>query len=188
MPWQCLVIVAKQEYDQCAVFVSLAYYCTSYFEHFKEKIAYLLPCKFRRSWCKQSRLVKPWFSFDLNFIFKSSGTALLERIGSYEPLPSFSQEKNRRTPSFSASRHVNNSLSMFLFQDFYGSNGWMKVQVKKAFKIYILSQKNNKKVDRICMKFSSTFNTSVQRYLYPRFQNEQPRFLFLHLSITTMIL
>ena len=174
--------MAKQEYDQCAVFVSLD------FEHFKEKIAHLLSCKFRRSWCKQSRLVKPWFSFDLNFIFKSYGTGLLERTGSYKPLLSFFQEKNRRTPSFSASRHVSSSLSMYLFQDFYDSNGGVKVQVKRAFKIYFLSRKNNKNVDRTCMKFSSAFNTSVQRCVYRRFQNQQPHFLFLHQSITAMVL
>ena len=51
--------------------------------HFKRKTAYLLPCKLRIAQCKQSRLVKPLLNFDLNFIFKSSGTALLETVFSY---------------------------------------------------------------------------------------------------------
>ena len=33
--------------------------------------------------------------------------------------------------------------------------------------------KNNKKADRLCMKFSSNSNTSVQRCLYPLFQNQR---------------
>ena len=36
------------------------------------------------------------------------------------------------------------------------------------------------------MKFSSAFNTSVKRCLYPLFQNKPSRFLFLHLPITTL--
>ena len=37
-----------------------------------------------------------------------------------------------------------------------------KVQVKRAFKGYFfVTKKNNKKADRLCMKFSSTFNTSM---------------------------
>ena len=59
----------------------------------------------------------------------------------------------------------------------------MKVQVKRAFKGYFLSpKKNNKKADRLYIKFSSTFNTRVQRCLYPLFQNQRPHFLLLHLS------
>ena len=50
----------------------------------------------------------------------------------------------------------------------------MKVQVKRTFKYYFLSPKNNKRADILCIKFSSTFNTSVQRYLYPLFQNHHP--------------
>ena len=57
----------------------------------------------------------------------------------------------------------------------------MKVQVKRAFKSYFLSPKNNKRADRLCIKFSSTFNTSVLRCLYPLFQNQHPHFLLPHL-------
>ena len=58
----------------------------------------------------------------------------------------------------------------------------MKVQVQRTFKGYFFChQKNNEKADRLCMKFSSAFNTSVQRCLYPLFQNQRPHFLLLHL-------
>ena len=53
----------------------------------------------------------------------------------------------------------------------------MKVQVKLAFKSYFLSLKSNKKADRLCMKFSSTSNTSVQSCLYLLTQNQCPHFL-----------
>ena len=57
-------------------------------------------------------------------------------------------------------------------------NELMKVQVKRAFKSYFFChRKSNKKADRLYMKFSSTSNTSVQRYLYPLFQNQSPHFL-----------
>ena len=56
----------------------------------------------------------------------------------------------------------------------------MKVQVKRVFKSY--SPKKPKRADRLCMKFSSTFNTSVQGCLYSLFQNRRrPHFLLLHL-------
>ena len=57
----------------------------------------------------------------------------------------------------------------------------MKLQVKRAFKSYFLLPKNNKRVDRLCIKFSSTFNTSVLRCIYPLFQNQHPQFLLLHI-------
>ena len=40
-----------------------------------------------------------------------------------------------------------------------------------------MSPKNNKKADMFCMKFSSTPNTSVQKCLYPLFQNQRSHFL-----------
>ena len=43
-----------------------------------------------------SGLVKPCLNSDLYFISKTSGTALVETIVSYKPLPSLSRE-NRRT-------------------------------------------------------------------------------------------
>ena len=53
---------------------------------------------FRIGQGKKPRLLKPWLNFDLNFIFKSSGTALLETILSYRPPPSFSQENRKTSP------------------------------------------------------------------------------------------
>ena len=53
----------------------------------------------------------------------------------------------------------------------------MKVQVKRACKsFFFCKQKSNKKADRLCMQFSSTSNTSVQRCLYSLFQNQSPIF------------
>ena len=65
--------------------------------------------------------------------------------------------------------------------------GGMKVQVKRALRSYCLSQKSNKKVDRFCMKFSSVSITSVQRCLYPLFQNHRSHFLLFHLFFCCFI-
>ena len=65
----------------------------SHFDHFEGNIEYFLPCEFffflklykalRTAQYKQPRLIKPLLNFDVNFIFKSSGTNLLETIVSY---------------------------------------------------------------------------------------------------------
>ena len=55
----------------------------------------------------------------------------------------------------------------------------MKVQIKKAFKDYdyfFVTKKNNKKADILCIKFSSTFGVSVQRWLFPYFKIIAPIF------------
>ena len=52
-----------------------------------------------------------------------------------------------------------------------------KYNSKRLLKAIFSHQKNNKKGDRLCMKFSLTSNTSVQRCLYPLFQNQCPHFL-----------
>ena len=84
--------------------------------------------------------------------------------------------------NISASRLVNNSLSVYFFLDSELSNGRMKVQVKRAFKGYFfVTKKNNKKADKLCIKFTSYFNRSVLGCLYPLFQNQCPQFLRLHL-------
>ena len=53
------------------------------------------------------------------------------------------------------------------------NNQGMKVEVKRAFKSYFCHQKekNNKKADRLYMKFSSAPNTNIQRCLYSLFRN-----------------
>ena len=59
------------------------------------------------------------------------------------------------------------------------NNERMKVQVKRTFKSYFLChQKSNKKADRLCVTFTLTSSTSVQRCLYPPFQNQSPIFCF----------
>ena len=45
-----------------------------------------------------SGLVKPCLNSDLYFISKTSGTALLKTIVSYNPLPSLSQENRKTLP------------------------------------------------------------------------------------------
>ena len=52
----------------------------------------------------------------------------------------------------------------------------MKVQVKRAFKSYFFVTKKNKKAGRLCIKFSSTSDTIMQRCLYSLFQNKHPLF------------
>ena len=47
---------------------------------------------------KQPRLVKPCLNFDLYFIFKTSGTDLIETIVSYKPLSSPSSENRKSFP------------------------------------------------------------------------------------------
>ena len=58
----------------------------------------LKPCEaFRIAQCKQLWLVQPCLNYDLYFIFKTSGIALLEAIVSNKPPPNLFQE-NRKTP------------------------------------------------------------------------------------------
>ena len=52
----------------------------------------------------------------MNFIFRSTGTALLETIVSYRPLPSLSQE-NRETDPPIVSKHINNSFGVYFSLD-----------------------------------------------------------------------
>ena len=98
---------------------------------------------------------KPCLNSDLYFILKTSGTALL--VTSFLQTYFQSLPGNQENPSPSASRHINNSLSVYLLLDseLYidkpkeFNNERMKVQVKRAFKSYFLSPKNNKKADRL---------------------------------------
>ena len=67
-------------------------------------------------------------------------------------------------PSFSTSRHVSNNLSVIL------SSILNSVMKGRKYR----SRESNKRADRLCMKFSLTLNTSVQRCLYLLFQNQCP--------------
>ena len=162
------------------------------FKHFQnlENLILKENCIFLALWslfsikpCKAFIIVKPCLNYDLYFIFKTSGTAVLEAIAFYKPPLSISQE-NRKT-SLAALLDTSTTTLMCIFfsilncswasQEF--NNEGMKVQVKRAFKSYFLPPKNNKKADRLSMKFSSTSNTSEQKCLYPLFQNQSSHFL-----------
>ena len=121
-------------------------------------------------------MIKFWSKFHIQILWYSF-------IGENRFLltPSQSLPGKQENPSSSASRHATNSLSLYFLLSSELSNGGMKIQVKRAFKSYFLSPKNNKKVDRFCIKFSSAFNTSVQGCLYSLFQNQCPHFLLKHL-------
>ena len=93
-----------------------------------------------------------------------------------QPLPG-----EQENTSSSVSRHFSNSLSVYFFLDSELTNGRRKVQVKRAFKGYFFVTKKTKNAERLFMKFSSTFKTSVQRSLYLPFQNQRHYFLLLHL-------
>ena len=72
----------------------------------KETLVQVFSCEFRKIFkntffteqlrLTASGLVMPCLNSDLYFISKTSGTALVETIVSYKPLPSLSRE-NRRT-------------------------------------------------------------------------------------------
>ena len=99
-------------------------------------------------------------------------------------LTSQSPPGKQEKPFNSVFRH-NSSLSVYLFfnselypgksKDF--NNEGVISQVKRAFKSYFLSPKNNKKADTLCMKFSLTSNSNVEMCLYPLFQNQRSHFL-----------
>ena len=50
-------------------------------------------------WATTSGLVKPCLNSDLHFISKTSGTAIVETIVSYKPLPCLLQENRKTYPS-----------------------------------------------------------------------------------------
>ena len=103
---------------------------------------------FRIAQCKQPRLGKSCLNSDLYFIFKILGTAFLEIIVSYKPLPSLSLGKHKNL-SPRTSRYIENSLNVHLFFHFdlwLGkskgfNNERIKLQIKRTFKNYFLSPK-----------------------------------------------
>ena len=64
--------------------------------------------------------------------------------------------------------------------------GW-KYRSRELLEAIVYHKKSNKKVDRLCMKFSSVSHTSVQRCLYPLFQNQRSHFLLFHLFFCCFI-
>ena len=91
-------------------------------------------------------------------------TKAFSYLQSHQPSYFFSQAE--QLPKLSPSRH--NSLSMYLFLDsepWLGkskelNNQGMKIHSKELYKSFFFV--TQKKVDRLCMKFSSIPNTSVQ--------------------------
>ena len=87
------------------------------------------------------------------------------------------------------SKHISNNLSVHLFLDFewqlgkskeFNTHGLQKVQISSAFKIYSFSVANkNQKADRLCMKFSSTSNASVQQVTQPPISKSMPPYSFI---------
>ena len=84
-------------------------------------------------------------------------------------LPPPKQNKFENSPS---SRHINNSLNVYLFLDSepqrgkseeFNNQGTKEVELLEA--IPFLSSKKQKKSDRLCVNFFSNLNTSVQRCL-----------------------
>ena len=116
-------------------------------------------------------MVKCWSKFHIQMLCHS-----FTRDNSFL-LTSQSPPGKQEKPFNSVFRH-NSSLSVYLFfnselypgksKDF---NEGIISQVKRAFKSYFLSPKNNKKADTFCMKFSLTSNSNVEMCLYPLFQN-----------------
>ena len=87
------------------------------------------------------------------------------------------------------SKHISNNLSVHLFLDFewqlgktkeFNTQGLQKVQISSAFKIYSFSvASKNQKADRLCMKFSSTSNASVQQVTQPPISKSMPPYSFI---------
>ena len=97
-----------------------------------------------------SGLVKPCLNSDLYLISKSSGTALLETIVSYKPLPILSHRKTEKLlPQHFQINQQQKSLNVYLFLDFElqlrkskeFNNNQIKVLFKRALKSFFLSPK-----------------------------------------------
>ena len=138
----------------------------SFWTFWKKNYIYLVlyACKTAR-W-KQPRLVKPWLIFFLNFIFKTPGVAFLEKISSYWPSPSLSQENRKSFPPTPLDTSVTALVS--IFSSILNSiiEGW-NYRSRKLSKAIFCHQKNKKKANRLCMKFSPTSNTSACRFCAP---------------------
>ena len=120
-------------------------------------------------------IIKFWSKFHIQILchgFTRDNKFLLTPS---QPLPG-----KQENPSSSASRHVKNCLKVYFFLDYElsnGSNGRMKVQVKTAFKGYLFChQKTKRKQIGSAWNLLQPSNTSVQRCLYPLFQNRSSYF------------
>ena len=123
--WCFCLFVAFFEFIQQAALVNFMLY----FNIFR-----VLKISFRTFWI--SRLVSLDCKFHIE-IFRYSFT----RDKKFLLIPSHFLPGIQEKHSSSASKHVNNSLSVYFFLDSELSNGRMKVQVKRAFESYFLSPK-----------------------------------------------
>ena len=132
--------------------------CQSLFNFIrKETLVQVFSCEIFKNtfftehlWATTSGLVKPCLNSDLYLISKSSGTALLEAIVSYKPLPILSHRKTEKLfPQHFQINQQQKSLNVYLFLDFElqlrkskeFNNNQMKVLVKRALKSFFLSPK-----------------------------------------------
>ena len=88
-------------------------------------------------------MIKFWSKFHIE-IFRYSFTRDKKFLLTPSHFLPGKQEKN----SSNASKHVNNSLSVYFFLNSELSNGRMKVQVKRAFESYFLSPKKQQQESR----------------------------------------
>ena len=100
----------------------------------------------------QTAMIKFWSKFRIQILWYS-----LTRDNSFLITPSQFVWRKQENLSSSTSRHINNSLSVYVFLNSELNNGGMKVQVKRTSKSYFLSpkKKKNKKVEGLA---SSAWN------------------------------
>ena len=77
--------------------------------------------------------LNPCLNSDLYFIFKTSGTVLLETIVSTNPLQTFPGKQEN--PSHRASRYINRSLNVCLFFDYELQLGKPEEFINEAMKV-----------------------------------------------------
>ena len=121
-------------------------------------------------------MIKFWSKFHIQILMYS-----FTRENRFPLIPSQYLPVKQENSSSSFSRHVNNSLSVYFSSILNSIMEEWKYRSRELLKDIPLSPKNNKRADRLCMKFSSIFNTSAPRCLYPLFQNQCLHFLLLHL-------
>ena len=87
----------------------------------------------------QTAMIKFWSKFRIQILWYS-----LTRDNSFLITPSQFVWRKQENLSSSTSRHINNSLSVYVFLNSELNNGGMKVQVKRTSKSYFLSPKKKK--------------------------------------------
>ena len=107
-------------------------------------------------------MLKFWLKFHIQNLWYS-----FTRDGSLLQTHPQSLTWKRETPSLSTSRYINNITALMgIFFSIVNctlanQKNSNNERIKRFLKVIICHQKSNKKIDRLCMKFSSAFNTSV---------------------------